>query len=120
MEPIYLKITSETSPRHPDTVVVQLSGKLGLPDVARFKGEVQRLLGRGCRHIEIDLSELLYIDSCGVASLVPIYQTVTDNQGTLRLLHPRRIIHHILTTAHIQDIIPIGEVESNLFPPLPK
>jgi anti-anti-sigma factor len=107
MDHLYLKLTSEISFQYPDTVVVQVSGKLGLADVGRFRAEIERLFGCGCRHIELDLNELLYIDSGGLASLIPLYQWVREKNGTLRILNPRRIIQHILNCARVNDIIDI-------------
>jgi anti-anti-sigma factor len=107
MDHIYLKLASEISSQRPGTVVVQVSGKLGSPDVGRFRAEIERVIHSGCRHIDLDLNELLYIDSGGLSSLIPLYQWIREKDGTLRILNPRRLIRHILNCARVNDIIEI-------------
>lgn len=107
MDHLYLKLVSEISSQQPGTVVVQVSGKLGIPDVGRFRAEIERLLGCGCRHIELDMNDLQYIDSGGISSLIPLYQWIRERNGTLRILNPRRIIRHILVCARVSDLIEI-------------
>ncbi len=108
-----LDIASEIDAQSPGTVTVRLGGKLGQPDVKRLRSEVDRLITCGYRHIDMDLSELQYIDSSGIAELVPIYQTVREHDGAIRLSNPRRLIRHILLSAHLDDIleiVPKGEL----------
>jgi anti-sigma B factor antagonist len=88
-------------------VTVHLDGKLGQADVKRFRSEIERLVTCGYRQIDIDLSELQYIDSSGLAELVPIYQVVREHEGNLRLSNPRRLIRHILISAHLNEILEI-------------
>jgi anti-sigma B factor antagonist len=102
-----LDIASEIDSQSPGTVTVHLGGKLGQMDVKRFRSEVERLVTCGYRRIDVDLSELQYIDSSGLAELVPIYQSVRETDGVLRLSNPRRLIRHILLSAHLNDILEI-------------
>lgn len=102
-----LKISAEVDSQWPDMVAVHLDGKLSQTDVKRFRAEIERLISCGYRRIDVDLSGLEYIDSSGLAELVPVYQVVRDHEGILRLSNPRKLIRHILVSAHLNDIFEI-------------
>ncbi len=102
-----LEISSEVDSTYAETVTLHLGGKLSQIDVKRLRSEVERLITCGYKHIDMDLKDLQYIDSIGLAELVPIYQLVRENEGTLRLSNPRRLIRHILLSAHLDDILEI-------------
>jgi hypothetical protein len=98
-------LTSEIPVNAMDTMVVQISGKLGMPDVGHFCAEMERLFDCGSRHIEINKNELLYIDSGCQDSLIPLHQWVNERNGSMHILNPDRPVHHILICARVSDII---------------
>jgi hypothetical protein len=98
-------LTSEISVNAMETMVVQISGKLGLPDVGHFCAEMERLFDSGSHHIEINMNELLYIESGGWDSLIPLHQWVSERNGSIHILNPDRPVHHILICARVSDII---------------
>jgi anti-anti-sigma factor len=103
-----LNIHTEYHEEDSSKVRMFLNGRLAQLDVKRFRSEVEKLISRGFREIEVDLRDLQYIDSGGVAELVPIYQSVQQRNGSLRIINPRRLIRHILVSAHLTDLIEIG------------
>lgn len=107
-----LQISAEFDSECPDTVAVHLEGKLSQAEVKRFRLEIERLISSGYRRIDVDMSRLEYIDSSGLAELVPVYQVVRDHEGVLRLSNPRRLIRHILVSAHLNDLFEIHPPEA--------
>lgn len=109
MEPqSHLQISSEIDSHIPHRIQLHLNGKLNSSAVKWFRSEIDRLLMTGYKEIDLDLSALQYIDSFGLAELIPVYQVVKEKEGDLKIVNPRRLIRHILTTAHLDDVIEIG------------
>lgn len=104
-----LEVSAETHGRIPGAVLMRLSGKLGGSEVRRFHSEVSRVLDGGIKTIDVDLEGVSYIDSAGIAEMVPIHQTVRAHGADLKISNPRRLIRHILLSAHLNDIFEIGE-----------
>jgi anti-sigma B factor antagonist len=53
-----------------DACTLTLDGELDLATAPEFRAAIGGLLGTGCRHIEIDLSETTFLDSSGLGALV--------------------------------------------------
>ncbi len=114
MSPAFmLEISSEIDTESPEKVTVHLAGRLSQTEVKRLRAEFDRLVSCGYKHIDVDMSDLLYIDSSGLAEFVPIYQMVRENEGGLCLTNPRRLIRHILVSAHLDDIFEIHPHDDN-------
>jgi anti-sigma B factor antagonist len=56
------------------TVEISLSGSLDLPNIKEFSETVDRLCANGSKNIELDLSEISYIDSTGMSLLLKLYK----------------------------------------------
>ncbi|GMV64628.1 MAG: STAS domain-containing protein [Candidatus Omnitrophica bacterium] len=106
-----LQITSTSDDQNPGWIQVNLAGKLSSDAAKWFRSEINRLLISGYREIDLDLSSLQYIDSFGLAELVPAYLGACEKKGTLRIINPRRLIRHILVSAHLDDVIEIGPAQ---------
>ncbi len=71
-----------------------------------FRDEVRAVLPNGLQIIEIDLSQTVFLDSCGLGALVTLYKTACSRSGngpvTLRLVNPTPSVQQIfeLTRMH--------------------
>lgn len=82
--------------------ILDLSGKivLGEGDV-QVKERIKDLLSDGQRRILLNLSEVNYIDSAGLGSLIGSYTTVKRDGGSLKLVN---------LTKRIQDLLAITKL----------
>jgi anti-sigma B factor antagonist len=64
-------------------------------------------LADGQRHIEIDLSQTLHVDSCGLGALVALHKSVCGRQGSLRLLNPTPSVQQILELTRMHRLFEI-------------
>lgn len=82
--------------------ILDLSGKivLGEGDV-QVKDRIKDLLSDGQRRILLNLSEVNYIDSAGLGSLIGSYTTVKRDGGSLKLVN---------LTKRIQDLLAITKL----------
>ena len=88
-----------------DIALLALTGRLTVNDQPGFlKEAVSAALGRGARHVLLDLSGVRYIDSTRLGELIAIHISVSRGGGRLRLIGtPDRIIE-LLSLAGLSGI----------------
>lgn len=87
-----------------------IKGNLTSVVAAQLKNEVNRLIARGVRNFEADLTELLYLDSTGLAAFVAAHKQTQEVSGSLKLVNPRRLIRHLFVSAKLDTVLDIGPV----------
>ena len=68
-----------------DTMILILEGELIGPVSAEFKTWSAETIERGPGDVEVDCSQLSYIDSTGLGALIYLRKLVVDGDGTLIL-----------------------------------
>lgn len=87
-----------------------IRGNLTSTVSSQLKNEITRLIARGCRNFTLDLSDLLYLDSTGLASFVAAHKQVMEVSGSFKLVNPRRLIRHLFVSAKLDTVLDIGPV----------
>lgn len=93
-----------------DSAKLVLSGDIDLQVSGDIKTEIERL--SDISRLEIDASEVSYIDSSGVAVLILARQHCTRNNMTLALPSISEAVHRVLQIAKLDGMLPIGDVVS--------
>ena len=109
----FLKVVDGLSMLHQiseDSAKLVLSGDIDLQVSGDIKTEIERL--SDISRLEIDASEVTYIDSSGVAVLILARQHCTRNNMTLALPSISEAVHRVLQIAKLDVMLPIGEVVS--------
>ena len=77
-----------------DIALLALAGRLTVNDQpGLLKDAVSGALGRGARHVLLDLSGVRYIDSTRLGELIAVHISVSRGGGRLRLIAtPERIV----------------------------
>jgi len=70
-----------------ETLRVSEIQELGAANANAF--EVRGALTDGQKHIEIDLSQTAFIDSCGLGALIALHKTACGRKGAVHLLNPQ-------------------------------
>jgi anti-sigma B factor antagonist len=68
-----------------DITVVELNGEFTSEFVTSFEDSIQNLIGRGQAGIVLDMSNVVFIDSAGLESLLALRDRCHDNTRTLKL-----------------------------------
>lgn len=89
------------TPTAQDRCTLALTGELDVGTVAQFRTSVGALLGTGCRHIAVDLSQTTFIDSSGIGALVWAAHRLTSLGGDLVVVEPSR---EVVTTLRITGV----------------
>ena len=87
-----------------------LAGDIDLQISGDIKSEIERL--RDVDRLEIDASEVTYIDSSGVAVLILARQYCARNNMTLALPSISAAVYRVLQIARLDVMLPIGDVAS--------
>jgi len=68
-----------------DSGVIRLviEGELDAVTVSELRAEIEKLLTRPAKRVDVDLSRLRMIDSSGVGALVSLYKRVRANGGNV-------------------------------------
>lgn len=102
--------------RHTDNMKVQTRGETlsitGLKELAAansqsFRDQVRSALTEEQKNIEIDLSETMFVDSCGLGALISLHKAVGPRSGQVRLLHPTPPVRQILELTRMHRIFEI-------------
>ena len=88
-----------------EAVLVALSGEITSHEDQRALSDlVAARLGAGERMFVLDLSNVPFVSSLGIAVLVAAYVKVTREGGKLRLVNPRPRVASILEMTKVADI----------------
>ena len=100
-------MTAETT-HSPDRDVVRLQGNVDLEHSPEVR---KRLLGAvaGKGHVLVDLSEVTYIDSSGIACLVEALQTARGHGADLSLVSVSMQAMRVLELARLDMVFPIHD-----------
>lgn len=87
------------------TVVIALIGEIiARSEQAAISDLIAERLKSGVKVVVLDLSEVPYISSLGIAVLVTAYVKVNREGGSLRLVNPRPRVEQVLELTKVADI----------------
>ena len=81
--------------------------ELGAANSNAFRDQVRAALTDAQRYIEIDLSQTMFIDSCGLGALISLHKTLCTRNGMVRLLNPTPPVQQILELTRMHRIFEI-------------
>ncbi|MFE9658332.1 STAS domain-containing protein [Micromonospora sp. NPDC006431] len=102
------KLWQARTETHPDRAVVTLSGELDLTAVDQLRDLLTTTL-QANPVLDVDLSQLTFLDSTILSVLVAAYQNATAAGGTLNLINPTGHVHRVLT---VTGILPLLEPDT--------
>ena len=82
--------------------ILSLKGRLTVGEASQLREKVNELIGAGHTNVILDLSQVDYIDSTGLGSMVICFTTLKKANGALKLLNlnKRNIELLLLTKLH--------------------
>lgn len=105
-------MTSDAGLAEPGIVVAEVSGELDAAD-NKLDAELQPLLARSESHIVVDLTNVTFIDSSVIRSLVVANRTVAERSGWVRVVYTHHLIGRVIEICGLRDLFPqYASVES--------
>lgn len=92
---------------HGNTVLVAEIKELRAANANGFRDWVRSSMAGGQKNIDVDLSQTMFIDSCGLGVLVALQQIARGKQGAVRLLRPPPLVQQILELTRMHRIFEI-------------
>ncbi|CAK0751567.1 STAS-domain containing protein PA14_20770 [Gammaproteobacteria bacterium] len=87
------------------TAVLRLEGRFDFNASREFRDNYERILGqRGVEAIEVDLSEVNYLDSSALGMLLLLREKSEPNHIKLSLVNSRGAVRQILEVANFQKL----------------
>jgi anti-sigma B factor antagonist len=90
-----------------DTLHISGIKELAAANSNSFRDQVRAALTEPQRIIEIDLSETMFVDSCGLGALISLHKTACSRNGLVRLLNPTPPVQQILELTRMHRIFEI-------------
>ena len=95
-------------------MVVEIGGRLIVGDaVAKFGDALTPIVEGENKKVILDLSNLGYLDSTGIESLIGVYQTLRNRSGGFRVLKPSSKVRELLELTKLSDVFGVVDDESD-------
>jgi anti-sigma B factor antagonist len=88
---------------------LKLTGELDAESVPVLERVVERQLATGARVLTLDLSELMFIDSAGLAAVVLVSQLCERDGRLFRIVRGTRAVQHRFEVTGLADVLPFVE-----------
>ena len=92
--------------------ILDMSGRITLGEGSvQLRDAVRDLLGKGQKHILLNLGDVTYIDSSGIGELVSAFTTAKNQGGELKLLNLTRKVHDLLQITKLYTVFDVKDDE---------
>ena len=98
----YLEIKTET---RGDEIILNCTGRLDANRTGYLNDTIDRLVREGFYHISLDLSEIEYLSSAGIRSLVTQYKNLKAINGHFTISEMSENVRQVLTMVGMADIL---------------
>lgn len=90
-----------------DTLSITGLKELGSSNANSFRDHAKAALTDANKIIEIDLSQTMFVDSCGLGALISLHKIACTRSGQVRLLNPTPPVQQILELTRMHRIFEI-------------
>jgi anti-sigma B factor antagonist len=91
-----------------DRVGVKLSGEIDVATVGDLRTRLENLVDAGRREFVVDLAEVSFMDSTGIATFAWLHQRLREaGGGQVTLQSPRRSVYKILELTGLSRVVPV-------------
>lgn len=94
-------------------IVVDMSGRITLGEgCTQLRELVREQLGKGTKHLLLNLADITYIDSSGIGELVSGFTTASNQGGKLKLLNLTKKVHDLLQITKLYTVFDVYDDEA--------
>ena len=99
---------------HHDVVIIQPKERITVETDAQFTEMIRTLLEAGSRRLVLNLVDVPYVDSDGLAAIVQAYTATRRRGGDLKLLHVRDRTRQLLTVTKLLTVFEAYDTEDDV------
>jgi anti-sigma B factor antagonist len=93
--------------------IVDVSGRITLGEgCMQLRELIRGELGKGNKHVLLNLGDVTYIDSSGIGELVSSYTAVSNQGGSLKLLNLTKKVQDLLQITKLYTIFDVHDDEA--------
>lgn len=92
-------------------VVLEIQGEIDLYASPQLREQFNELAGEKKNAIVVNLKNVTYIDSSGLATFIEAYQKLTASNGRLILCHLTETVKGVFEIARLEDVLTIVKTE---------
>lgn len=89
------------------TATVMLHGELDLATTPSLRDHLDRLYTEGSRDFVLDSSNVSFVDSVGLSAILALYHRCEDEDGSIVIKSPSRVMQRTLEVAGLDDVLEI-------------
>ena len=90
-----------------ETLRISEFAELGAENSNDFRDQARAAMTAAQKNIEIDLSQTMFMDSCGLGTLISLHKTTCSRNGAVRLLNPQPNVQQVLELTRMHRIFEI-------------
>jgi len=90
-----------------ETILISGIKELGASNANAFRDQARASFAEGQKTIEIDLSQTMFLDSCGLGALISLHKLACTRNGQIRLLNPTPPVQQILELTRMHRLFEI-------------
>ena len=94
--------------KSPQSSIIKVEGEVDLYTSPKLRSEILNAVLAAEAEVLIDLSEVEYMDSSGVATLVEGFKGARENAKTFKLIAPSQAVMKVLELAKLDSIFEIS------------
>jgi len=87
-----------------DLTVVSLTGEVDMKSSPELRQELREVANSSVSRVAINLQDVSYIDSSGIATLIECLKNVSQHGGKLTLIGVNDDIYPVFELAHLTDV----------------
>lgn len=95
--------------RSPSCDTIFIEGRLGAANSSEIGSELVQILESGPGLVHMDLTDLSFLDSCGLSLLVSLLKRARQNEGDLVLFNMNDRIRSLFELTRLHEIFDIRE-----------
>ena len=104
-----------------DAIVLDVRGRITFGDECNFlRKEVKELLATKPSAVVLNLSQVSYVDSGGIGTLVALYTSAHGQGCELKLASPNDKVKHVLEITKLSPILGVCPSEEHAISELPR
>lgn len=90
-----------------ETISITGIKELAAANANSFRDQARAAMTDSVKTLEIDLSQTMFLDSCGLGSLIALHKTACAKSGLVRLVNPTPPVQQILELTRMHRIFEI-------------
>jgi len=90
-----------------ETLSISGLKELGVANSDEVRHQARAALTPEQKNIDVDLSEMSHLDSCGLGTLISLRKTTSSRKGTMRLLNPKPGVQQLLELTRMHHVFEI-------------